>query len=227
VYGTPNDEGLSPTELEFQTFIEANPHNDTFIYIKDTTNERDEGTKNFIGRIKIPANYKRFKDLDDLKSHVTDSLVVYLHENGIIQSEPFDMAIAIETDYDAINEEEVKEFLEKRATRLKLDVPARDIDDILLNILKVIKNFKGEIKPTNTGLLFFGKDPSTFIPQNEIRIARFKGVTRLETIDSQEIKGPIYKMLDDVESFSGETLEQQIKLWNLNVSIFQNTHTKL
>jgi len=38
---------------------------------------------------------------------------VYLHENGIIQSEPFDMAIAIETDYDAINEEEVKEFLEK------------------------------------------------------------------------------------------------------------------
>jgi len=93
--------------------------------------------------------------------------------------------------------------------------------------LKVIKNFKGEIKPTNTGLLFFGKDPSTFIPQNEIRIARFKGVTRLETIDSQEIKGPIYKMLDDVESFSGETLEQQIKLWNLNVSIFQNTHTKL
>jgi len=201
VYGTPNDDGLSPTELEFQSFNEANPHNDTVIYIKDSNTERDEGTQKFIERIKKLAKYKRFKDLDDLKGHVTDSLVLYLYENGIIRNEPFDMTIDTEADYDAINEDEVKEFLEKRATQLKLDVPTRNIDDILRNILKVVKEYKGEIKPTNTGLLFFGKNPSDFIPQNEIRIARFKGVTRLETIDSQEVNGPIYKMLDEVKSF--------------------------
>jgi predicted HTH transcriptional regulator len=131
------------------------------------------------------------------------------------------MEIVTEPDYDAINEDEVKEFLEKRANQLKLDVPIRDIKDILLNILKVIKENKGEIKPTNTGLLFFGKNPSIFIPQNEIRIARFKGVTKLETIDSQEIKGPIYKMLDEVESFFGGILVWQIKLLNLSVSTFR------
>ena len=46
-----------------------------------------------------------------------------------------------------------------------------------------------------------GKDPSEYIPQNEIRIARFRGVTRIEFIDSKEIKGPFYKMLDEVEAF--------------------------
>ena len=34
-----------------------------------------------------------------------------------------------------------------------------------------------------------------------MRIARFKGVTRTEFIDSKEIKGSIYKMLDEVELF--------------------------
>lgn len=201
VYGTPNKDGLSPTELEFQSFIEANPHNDTFIYIKDTTIERDEGTQKFIERIKKLTKYQKFKDLDDLKGHVKDSLIVYLYENNIISSEPFDMAITVEAVYDSIKEDEVKEFLEKRATQLNIDVPQRHIDDIVINILKVVKEHKGELKPINTGILFFGKDPSEFIPQNEIRIARFKGVTRLETIDSQEIKGPIYKMIDEVESF--------------------------
>ena len=67
--------------------------------------------------------------------------------------------------------------------------------------MKVIKEIHGELKPTNTGLLFFGKNPSEYIPQNEIRIARFKGVTRLETIDSREIKGLVYKMIEEVEIF--------------------------
>ncbi len=47
IHGTPNEEGLSPTELEFQSFIEVNPHGDTFIY-KDTKTERDAGTQKFI-----------------------------------------------------------------------------------------------------------------------------------------------------------------------------------
>ncbi len=74
-------------------------------------------------------------------------------------------------------------------------MPSRPIKDILLNILNVIKEDSGEFKPTNTGLLFFGKNPSEFIPQNKIRSALFKGISRSETIDSQEIKDPYIKCL--------------------------------
>ena len=44
-------------------------------------------------------------------------------------------------------------------------------------------------------------NPTEYISQSEIRIARFRGTTRTEFIDSKEIKGPIYKMLDEVEAF--------------------------
>ncbi len=55
--------------------------------------------------------------------------------------------------------------------------------------------------PTNSALLFFGKDPSAHISHHEIRIARFKGTSRLAFIDSREIKGTIYEMLDKFKSF--------------------------
>jgi len=67
--------------------------------------------------------------------------------------------------------------------------------------LKVVKKEGGQFYPTNTALLFFGKDPTEHISHHEIRIARFQGTTRLSMIDSQEIKGPVYKMLEEVESF--------------------------
>ncbi len=202
MYGEVGKDGVSPTEREFQRFIKTNPHNSVFVFIKGAGNvDRDKKTQEFIAKVRDLTTYKRFDNLDDLKSHITDSLVLYLYDKRIIRKEPFDLAICIEAGYDAIDENEVKEFLERKATKLNLGVPSRPIKDILLNILKVIKEDNGELKPTNTGLLFFGKNPSEFIPQNEIRIARFKGITRRETIDSQEIKGPIYKMLDEVEIF--------------------------
>src|SRR4030067_539193 len=88
-----------------------------------------------------------------------------------------------------------------RAIKIKVDIPKLPVKDFLVNTLKVVKKEDGKLMPTHAELLFFGKDPSEYIPQNEIRIARFRGVTRIEFIDSQEIKGPFYKILDEVEAF--------------------------
>lgn len=202
VYGEPNDAGLSPTELEFQTFINTNPHNERLIFIKGKSDaNREDKTQKFIQNIKNLATYKRFDGLDDLKSYVEDSLTLYLYDKHIIRSEPFDMAVCFDAGYDDINEDSVKDFLEKRATELNLGVPSRPVKDFLVDILKVVKEVDGEFKPTNTGLLFFGKDPAEFIPQSEIKMVRFNGVTRLQTIDSKEISGRIYEMLDEAEIF--------------------------
>lgn len=84
---------------------------------------------------------------------------------------------------------------------MDVEVPDAPIQDILFNLLKVLKIFKGEYRPTNTGILFFSNSASDYIPQNVIKIARFRGVTRTAILDSKEIKGPIYKMIDEVESF--------------------------
>jgi len=202
VYGEPNDAGLSPTALEFQTFTNANPHNERLIFIKGKSDaDREENTQKFIQKVKNLATYKRFDDLNDLKSYVEDSLTLFLYDKHIIRREPFDMAICFDASYDDIDEDAVKDFLEKRATELNLGVPSRPLKDFLVDILKVVKEVEGIFKPTNTGMLFFGKDSAEFIPQSEIKMARFNGVTRLQTIDSKEISGRIYEMLDEAEIF--------------------------
>lgn len=201
-YGIIGEDGVSPTEHEFQRFTQVNPHNDVLVFIKGAEDiNREEKTLEFIAKVRALTTYKRFISLNDLKSYVEDSLILYLYDKGIIRKEPFDLTICSEAGYDAIEEDKVRDFLEKRAVELNLGVPSRPIKDFLLNILEVIKEVDGEFKPTNTGLLFFGKNPSEFIPQNEIKMARFKGLTRREIIDSKEITGSIYKMLDDVEIF--------------------------
>ena len=120
-----------------------------------------------------------------------------------------------------IDEDEVKNFLRKRAIKLEVGLPNISNKEILLNILKVVKEINGEIRPTNAGILFFSQDASNYIPQNEIRIARFDGVTRVNIIDSQEITGPIYNIIDRVESFfkrSTRTVPQIIGFERIDIS---------
>ncbi|MBM4141273.1 MAG: DUF4062 domain-containing protein, partial [Nitrospira sp.] len=199
-YGIKGKGSLSPTEKEFRTFIKSKPDALIFIKGKDDS-KKDKDTQKFIKAIKDSFIYKRFSNIEELKVQVLHSLITYLDEKGTFSKASFDQIICHEAGYEAMDEKEVKNFLENRAIKLRVDIPKITIKDFLIKTLKVVKEENGNLHPTNAGLIFFGKDPSEYIPQNEIRIARFKGVTRTEFIDSKEIKGPIYKMLDEVEHF--------------------------
>jgi len=201
-YGIKGKDGLSPTEREFRRFVKQKPQGEILIFIKGKDDsKRDKDTQRFIKTIRDSYIYKCFDNIDELKTQVLNSLISYLDEEGILSKLPFDQVICREAGYETIDEEEVRDFLENRAIKLDVDIPKISIKDFLIKTLKVVKEEKGELKPTNAGLLFFGKNPSKYISQNEIRIARFKGITRINFIDSKEIKGPIYKMLNEVEMF--------------------------
>jgi ATP-dependent DNA helicase RecG len=201
-YGMKGKDGFSATEKEFRRFLKSDSQRGILIFIKGKDDsKKDKDTQGFIKTIRDSYIYKRFMNIDELKTQVLNSLISYLDENGRLSKTPFDQMICREAGYDAIDEKEVRDFLGNRAVKLKVDIPKISIKDFLIKTLKVVKEENGDLKPTNAGLLFFGKNPSEYIPQNEIRIARFKGVTRTEFIDSKEIKGTIYKMLDEVEIF--------------------------
>lgn len=203
-YGVKGTDGLSATDREFRKFFEARPEGEVLVFIKgDSRNDikRDKDTQEFFKIIKNSFIYKRFSVIDELKTHVLNSLILFLNDEGLLSKEPFDKQLCRNARYNDIDEEEVKTFLKNRAFKLKVDVPKISVKDFLLKTLGVLKNIDNKIIPTNTALLFFGKNPSEYIPQNEIRIARFKGTTRLYFIDSKEINGPIYKILEQVEIF--------------------------
>jgi len=201
-YGAKSKDGLSPTEREFKRFAKPKLSREVLIFIKGKDDaKRDKETQRFIKTITGSCIYKRFANTDELKAQVLNSLISFLDEKWMFSKIPFDRAISREAEYEAIDEKEVRDFLENRAIKLKVDIPKISIKDFLIKTIKVVKDENGQLKPTNAALLFFGKNPSEYIPQNEIRIARFKGPHRTEFIDSKEVKGPIYKMLDDVELF--------------------------
>jgi len=201
-YGIKGKDGFSPTEREFRRFIKTKPKEEVLIFIKETDDpQRDKNTQKFIETVRNSYIYKRFTNKDELRTQVLSSLISYLDEKRALSKVPFDEVICQEEGYEAIDEKEVKNFFENRAIKLKVNIPKISIKDFLVKTLKVVKKENGNLKPTNSALLFFGKRPSEYIPQIEIRIARFRGVTRTEFIDSQEIKGPIYKMLNEVELF--------------------------
>jgi len=143
----------------------------------------------------------RFTTVDDLKVKVMKSLLSCMGDSGQLSSEPFDERLCRNAKYSDINEEEIKDFLDKRAIKLNGGRPAGKIKNILVNTLKIVKKTEKGMMPSNTCILFFGKKPGSFISQSEIRAARFKGTDRMNTIDAAEIKGPVYKMLDETEKF--------------------------
>jgi len=145
--------------------------------------------------------YERFTTIDNLKTKVLESLISYIDDKGKLHTSAFDISAAKNADYAVIDENEVKSFLKSRAVKLKVDIPKISIKNFLYKTLKVTHKIKDKYVPTNTAILFFAKRPYDYIPQSEIRIARYQGASRSKMIDSQEIKGPIYKMLDEVESF--------------------------
>lgn len=203
-YGYKGKDGLSATEREFRRFQKVRPDGEIIVFIKGLSREdskRDRDIQDFLKSVKAAFIYKRFSNIDGLKVQVLNSLISFLDDQGDVNKGSFDQAICREAGYEAIDEQAVKDFLQNRAVKLKVNVPKTAIKDFLVNALKVVKKDNGVFRPTNAAILFFGKDPTGFITHHEIRIARFRGTTRSEFIDSQEIKGPIYKMLDAVETF--------------------------
>ena len=88
-----------------------------------------------------------------------------------------------------IDEQKVKRFLEKARFERRLDItPNISVGEA--------------IKPTNAGMLFFGKNPQRFILQSQLRSARFAGKTLTrDLLDRLDCSGTLWEMIERTEDF--------------------------
>jgi ATP-dependent DNA helicase RecG len=101
-----------------------------------------------------------------------------------------------------IDEDKVRWYLERREEIRKVKKPEKmDIETLLLNI-GAAKKANSEIKPTNAGILFFGKNPQRFVLQSQLRLARFAGneLTR-DFLDRLDCSGALWEMVEGSEDF--------------------------
>jgi len=97
-----------------------------------------------------------------------------------------------------IDEKKIRWYLKQRKNARnisgKIKIPTN-------KLLRNIKALKGT-KPTNAGILFFGKFPQKFFPNARLRLVKFKGTKVTHpTLDTIDCEGTIWEMINMTEDF--------------------------
>ncbi len=71
---------------------------------------------------------------------------------------------------------------------------------------------KGTLRPTNAGILLFGKDPQQFIRGSDITAARFAGAEMGDVFTRQDIAGTLPQQIRRVETFLVDSLRKGVQL---------------
>ena len=179
-YGKIHKNGFSATEEEFDQFQKSQNRKNTFIYILENL-KPDKNTGKFIKKAH-QVTYDTFNE-KNLLIKIQKSLEKFLYKKGILQNKDFDERVSLDSSFKDVDSKKVKHFL-KVSSISKIG----DIDKNIKNTLKNRLNVLNEnLNLTNTGILFFSKNPEKFIPQNQIRMVKFHGKDKVDIIDKKFI----------------------------------------
>lgn len=113
-----------------------------------------------------------------------------------------------------ISLEKIKDYLKRRMPITEFE--ESKYKDYLMNLGTAQQNGNFIIK--NAGVLFFANEPTKFLPQNEIKLARFKGKEPIEIIDSRFVNLTIIELLKEAEDFIKKNTRVAMKIEKLERS---------
>lgn len=196
-YGNIYDDNFSATEYEYNTFI-SDKH-DAYFFIKDCKT-RDEGSNNFLNRIRDVNKYKSFSTKEELLTEIKKSLQEYIDNK--LSNNAFDKQILYNSSLEDVDDEAIKlyfDVLENNTIRELFG--KRDLKNILEYIGAGQINQNGIFHLNKAGALFFAKDISKFDLEHEVKMVRFNGTERLEIIDKVFSQNSFLKLINEFDSF--------------------------
>ncbi|MFH1786290.1 MAG: ATP-binding protein [archaeon] len=105
----------------------------------------------------------------------------------------------------------MRAFVKKRSPEVAFD--EANVKEYLLNLGLAGKN--GDLWIKNTAVLFFAKEPARYLPQNEIKLVRFKGDQPVDIIDSRIANATILENLREAEDFIKKNTRTALKIEGL------------
>jgi predicted HTH transcriptional regulator len=196
-YGYEDNDGISPTEREFDCATEN--HKIKLIFLTNHTSEEREPKENqLIKKAEQFVIRKKFSNDLELKTAVYNSLVRFLEENEYIRTTPFDATFNRKATIEDLDEEKIRSFVytahRKRAFPFTKDT---EIETVLTH-LNLIENQK----VTNAAILLFGKNPQKFFITSEVRCAHFHGYDKVKPIPNYQVyKGDVFQLITQAVSF--------------------------
>lgn len=207
LYGYEDNEGISPTEREYDAATENDK--DRLIFIKNH-DRKDIHPKEAALIVKAETSVvrKSFDSYEELRSAVYAALVRYLEEKEYIRMLPFDATFHHTAKLKDIDEEKVSLFVtlaqERRGFPLSFTagVPA------ILSHLNLMSN---EGRLTNAALLLFARKPQAFFITSEIKCLQFYGNEITKPIPSYQVyHGNVFQLIDQAVDFVMSRIDVRI-----------------
>ena len=180
-YGFEGDDGISPTEHEFDRAVARRRHRLAFIK-NESEIDRHPKEVRFVEKVDRQVTRRKFGDLGDLIPQIYASLVRVLEDDQIIESRPFEMQSAKATFKD-IDPERVRAF-QSRAARFRNSSIDRipEYKDVLRHL-----NLTDGKRPYKAAALLFGWRPKTEVPSAEIKCLNYVGTQAIRPVLSYQL----------------------------------------
>ena len=196
-YGWENDDGLSPTHLEF---LEATRLGKArLIYVKGATdNDKHPKMQQLIRDVGEQLVRRRFNTADELRTVVYASLVNYLEETGVINTGPWDATADRKATLDDLDPEAIARFVRRarKARNFPLPIEA-ELEEVLTHL-----NLIDDGRPTHAAVLLFARKPQRFMLTTEVKCAHFHGTEVAKPIPSHQVyKGTAFELVDQAIDF--------------------------
>jgi len=191
-YGLEGDNGLSPTEKEFD--LATRKRKRRLIFIKGRRdNDRHPKMKALIRRAGDAVVRRRFENTDELLRLLYGSLIQYLQDRGLVAAKDFDAAPCRRATLKDISSKKIKWFIEKARTERNFALPPDTPRKKALAHL----NLLADGKPSQGAVLLFGKAAERHFPSADLTCLHFHGTQIQKPIPSQQVyRGTVFEIAD-------------------------------
>lgn len=196
-YGFEDENGFSPTELEYLHAQSFNKTSLAFIKGKRSLN-RHAKEKILITKIQNTLSYKRFETTNQLLVEVSKACIEILKHKGLIQFKTFDETSHLSATMSDIDQDKLDTFI--GIARVERRFPLR-VGESLQKVLAHLHMFENE-KLTNGALLAFGLKPQKYFASSIVKCAHFHGIHIEKPIpDHKVISGDVFEQVDQAVDF--------------------------
>ena len=196
-YGSEDEEGISPTEREFDRATALGKHR--LIFLKaEGKGERHPKMQALIGKAESGLIRRRFDGPEELRNGLYGALVEYLEAKGLLRSGPFDATPCDGATLDDLDNERIALFIRTARRVRKFALPEDTPPETLLDHLLLRKN--GRL--TNAAVMLFGKSPQRFLISTRVSCAHFHGRHVVKPIPAhQRFDGNLFDLVDQAVDF--------------------------
>ena len=195
-YGNEDEEGISPTEREFDRATAVGAHR--LIFVKGTDDTRRPKMQALVRRAQAGLIRKRFHTTAELVAGLYAALVEYLEGRELIRWGPFDAAPCARATPDDLDVERMAQFIRTARRVRQFPLAEGTPPEQLLEHLNLLND--GRL--TNAAVLLFGRTPQRFLMSSEIRCAHYHGTEVAKPIPSYQVyKGTVFDLVDQAVDF--------------------------